>query len=182
MIGADLVRLAAVARGLSDGDERTKLTNLIANTGRSLRDLVSTTRDIHDLQHVCVIIAEYIRQHADDIGANTDIHVDLDGHTASLTPTRARDLFMIVREIIANATKHALPKSFVMSVWTDTIGKVYLDLHVIGGFTHRPDTSLDGTGVASIHHRAERSDFTLTYEYDNSGTTKASLSFFGDTI
>lgn len=181
MIGADLVRLAAVARGLSDGDERTKLSNLIANTGRSLRDLVSTTRDVHDVHQVCVIIIEYVRQHAEDIGAYADVQVALDERWITISPTRARDLLMIVREIIANATKHALPERFYIRVGTDPMGTVYLDLHIAGGSTQRSDTPSDGNGVVSIRHRADRSGFRLEYSFDEGGTTRATLSFQGDT-
>lgn len=177
-IGAGLSRMSILAevarRQLQTPDAHA--TAMLADLGDSARDLVSSMSDVvwsvdprrDDLASVILRVREFASSLLDAKGIEWRLDAPADAERIKLTPEQRRDLFLVMKEALNNAVRHAECRTVRLTVQADRAGLVaevsddgYGFEHVQTGATPYPKQQ-GGYGLRSMRARAARAGGQLT--------------------
>jgi signal transduction histidine kinase len=177
-IGAGLSRMAILAevarRQLQTPD--TQATTILAELGDSARELVASMSDIvwsvdprrDDLGSVLQRVREFASGLLEAKGIEWRLDAPADAERIKLTPDQRRDLFLVIKEALNNAVRHADCRTVRLVVQADRAGliaDISDDGHgfaeVVTAATPHP-LPQGGYGLRSMRARATRAGGQLT--------------------
>ncbi|MBK9183250.1 MAG: ATP-binding protein [Ignavibacteria bacterium] len=169
-IGADIVRINMLVKGQASDSTNAEVGRVTREASRTLRDIIWSVSDRHDLDAAIAILAERCRAIADEAGIMCHVDLPLLFFALSLPPQTLRDITLIVTEALTNIIKHA-GATEIRFVVTSTSEKTTITVIDNGrGFSGTPAAT--GIGLTSMRHRAQRSGLILNVNSSiGSGTT-----------
>jgi signal transduction histidine kinase/streptogramin lyase len=166
-IGANLTRIAILSevarQQASSGDGHGPIENRLAGIARIARESVAGMSDIvwaisPDRDSVADLVRK-MREHVEEVFAARNLsvafHPSDDGQMLKLGATLRRDLYLIFKEAVNNAARHAHCSTVTVDFHVDRT-RVRLSVSDNGvGFDPDRETG-DGLGLTSMRRRAER--------------------------
>ena len=159
-----------LVKGQASDSTNAEVGRVTREASRTLRDIIWSVSDRHELDAAIAILAERCRAIADEAGIIYHVDLPLKVFALSLPPQSLRDITLIVTEALTNIIKHA-EATEIRFVVTSTAEKTTITVSDNGrGFSGTPTAA--GIGLASMRHRAQRSGLILNVDSSiGSGTT-----------
>jgi signal transduction histidine kinase len=162
-IGADLTRIGILSEVVrhqvgSDHPEDTRLASIAALARESVEAMSDIVWAINPERDSLADLTRKVRDVAEAVAAASDVELDLSlpgaATTTRLDMDVRRDLFLICKEALNNAVRHAHPRHLRLSLRED-VGRLLLEVADDGvGFD--AERSYEGNGLASMRRRAKR--------------------------
>jgi len=168
-LGSELHR-RITSGSTGSADIAHQLSHMTRTAGTALSDIVWAVDPERDTAAMLVLHARtYAERTLADTGITAVLHFDHEGPDRPLDPSVKRDIFLVMKEAINNAIKHASASRIEVVLNT---GPNSFDLKVIdNGKGFEPSARVDGNGVKNLHKRAQRIGALLEIKSDpQSGT------------